>query len=107
MGEDVVVGAVAACGDVSLFGLWRRIGMSGGGRKSQNQGQHQHQSQKQRAGVSVPRERFHASRFHQTEARLNPKQLGEIAEAEFIAKGVGFGLWRLSLGETARVMTLS
>jgi hypothetical protein len=32
---------------------------------------------------------------------------GEIAEAEFIAKAIGLGLWWRSRGQTASLMTLS
>ncbi len=68
-----------------LFGLGRRI-----------RGQKQNQSQRHRTGVPIHRAdstRADSTRADSTSAsgKLTSKQLGEIAEAEFIAKAVGLG----------------
>jgi hypothetical protein len=88
MSEDAVVGGVAGAETITIWAVAEDWG-GRRGKKSKSRARSRSKatdpSAALRAGRSV---RSTRARSTQAEARLTPKQLGEIAEAEFIARGV-------------------
>jgi len=85
MSEDAVVGGVA---DVETITIWAVAEDWGGKKESRSKSKSRSisTSKSKATDRSVRSTRVRSTLAE--EARLSPKQLGEIAEAEFIAKGV-------------------
>lgn len=82
MSEDLVVGGVAGAEVITIWAVaedWR------GKKESRSRSRSKSRSTSKATDTGV---RSTRARSTSAELRLTPKQLGEIAEAEFIAKGV-------------------
>jgi hypothetical protein len=96
MSEDLVVGGVV---DADVITIWAVAEDWGGRRKARSRSKSKSKSSsssRSRSGSKATDRSVRSTRAQSTQARstraelrLTPKQLGEIAEAEFIAKGVG------------------
>jgi PD-(D/E)XK endonuclease len=88
MSEDLVLGGV---GDAEVITIWAVAEDWGRGRRKKGLGaKSKARSKSKAAGRSARSTRGCSTHAKSTDAimRLTPKQLGEIAEAEFIARGV-------------------